>query len=238
MELTASPTELTTSATDLIISLECAAIVVYLRRIPTDARWRVRLWSWVFGLLAFAALLGAIAHGIQMRSSLNSLLWHPLNLSLGIVVALFMAGAFGDLRGRALAIRLVPWSIGLGCVLFGLTVFLDNGFIVFVVYEAMAMAGVLVIYSYLALTHRLKGAAVIIAAVILNFAAAAVQTSDLSLSVLVPFDHNGLFHLIQMVGLAVLGIGLSVGMPPRTQQAAGKTAGSADGESPPSTGTL
>lgn len=222
MELTTSPTELTTSATDLILSLECAAIAVYLRRFPTEARWRVGLWSWVFGLLAFAALLGAIAHGIQMRSSLNSLIWQPLNLSLGLVVALFVAGAFGDLRGRAAAIRLVPWCICLGWVFFGLTVFLDSGFIVFVLYEATAMAGVLVIYSYLALTHRLNGAAVIVAAVILNFAAAAVQTSNLSLSVLVSFDHNGLFHLIQMIALAVLGSGLSIGMPARTGQAAGE----------------
>jgi len=222
VDLTTSPTELTTSATDLILSLECAAIVVHLRRISTDARWRVGLWSWVFGLLAFAALLGAIAHGIQMPSSLSSLLWQPLNLSLGLAVALFAAGAFGDLRGRGLAIRLVPWCIGLGCVFFGLTVLLDNGFIVFVVYEATAMVGVLVIYSYLALTHRLNGATFIVAAVILNLAAAGVQTRDVSLSVLVPFDHNGLFHLIQMVALAVLGVGLSIGMPPRTGQAVGE----------------
>ena len=164
-----------------------------------------------------------------MPSSLYSLLWHPLNLSLGLVVALSVAGALGDLRGRGLATRLTPWCIGLGFVFFGLTVLLDSGFIVFVVYEATAMVGVLVIYSYLALTHRLKGATFIVAAVILNLAAAGVQTSNLSLSVLIPFDHNGNFHLIQIAASAVLGLGLSIGMPPRTGQTAGESTSPAGG---------
>jgi hypothetical protein len=220
VDLATSTTELTTSATDLILALQCAVIPIYLRKISTDARWRVRLWSWVFGLLGFAALLGAIAHGIQIRPSLRFLLWQPLNLSLGLVVALYVAGAFGDLCGRALAIRLVLWCLGVGSVFYGLTVLLDSGFIVFVVYEATAMAGVLVIYSYLTLTHQLKGAVFMVVAVIVNLAGAGVQASNVSLFVFVPFDHNGLFHLIQMVALAVLAVGLSIGMPSQTVEAA------------------
>jgi hypothetical protein len=105
-------------------------------------------------------------------------------------------------------------------VFYGLTVLLDSGFIVFVVYEATAMAGVLVIYSYLTLTHQLKGAVFMVVAVIVNLAGAGVQASNVSLFVFVPFDHNGLFHLIQMVALAVLAVGLSIGMPSQTVEAA------------------
>jgi hypothetical protein len=45
-------------------------------------------------------------------------------------------------------------------------------------------------------------------------AAAGVQASSFSVKAFVPFDHNGLFHLIQMAGIATLGLGLSLGMKP------------------------
>ena len=49
--------------------------------------------------------------------------------------------------------------------------------------------------------------------------AAGAQATSVSFKVLVPFDHNGVFHLIQMVGLAILGIGLRMSMQPEPQAA-------------------
>ena len=47
-------------------------------------------------------------------------------------------------------------------------------------------------------------------------ASGAVQASSLSLDLLWSFDHNGLFHLMQMLGLALLVTGLrrSLGVTP------------------------
>lgn len=133
---------------------------------------------------------------------------------LGLLVALFLVGAFLDWRGPAFAMRLVPWSLGLGVIFFGLTEFLNGAFIIFVIYEAAAMAGALAIYSFLATSHRLKGAGVVAAAITLNLMAAGVQASSASFKICVPFDHNGVFHLIQMFGVATLGLGLRIGMKP------------------------
>jgi hypothetical protein len=95
---------------------------------------------------------------------------------------------------------------------FGLTALLGGKFIVFIVYAATILLSALTIYTFLAATHRLKGAAVVALAILLNLAAAAVQASNVSLHLLVPFDHNGVFHLVQIVSTAILGWGLHLGM--------------------------
>lgn len=207
-----SPTELTTGATDLFLAIECFFILIYLWRAPADERWKTSLWSWVFGLLAFSSFLGAMAHGLEMRDSISEVLWIPLYLSLGIVVALFVVGAIFDLAGRGMAKRLVLPGIAAGFVFLGLVQFFDGLFIIFVIYEAIALVFALSVYSFLSVSRRLKGAGIIALAILLTIAAAGVQASHASMNIFIPFDHNGLFHLIQIPAMAMLGWGLKIGM--------------------------
>lgn len=212
MLLTESPTELTTSVTDAVLAIECVMIMVHLRSIVTVDRWRTRLWCCVLGLLAMASFLGAVAHGLEMPDSIRTALWKPLYLSLGILVAMFVVGAVADWRGWVVAKRLVPWSIGIGVAFFGLTELQSGAFVVFVIYEATAMVIAVAIYIFLAARNRLRGAAVVALAILLNLIAACVQASDVSVYILFLFDHNGVFHLVQMLAIAILGLGLRLGM--------------------------
>jgi hypothetical protein len=214
MSLTVSPTELTTSATDVVLAIECVAIMASLRRSPTGDRWKIGLWCWVFGLLTLAFVLGAMAHGVVLSAEVQAALWGPLYLSLGLAIGLFLVGAVYDWRGRNAARRLVPWCIGLGLLFFGVTEILKGKFIIFVLYEAVAMTAALVIYSCLAASRRLQGAAVMATAIVLNLVAAGIQASNVSFTLLVPFDHNGVFHLVQMLGIGTLWMGLRLGMIP------------------------
>ncbi|MBA3028842.1 MAG: hypothetical protein FP816_08525 [Desulfobacteraceae bacterium] len=210
--LNPSLTELTTSATDAILAMECLVMLVYLRRSPSGNFLRMGLWSWVFGLLAFASLLGTLAHGLVMPDSLKTALWKPLYLCLGLVVSLFLAGVFLDWQGRDTAKRILPWSIGMGVLFFGITEVFNGAFLVFVVYEATVMVTALIVYSFLGATRRLKGAGIVALAVFLNILAAGIQTSSVSWTLGgVPLDHNGVFHLVQMAGVAVLAMGLRRG---------------------------
>ena len=212
MPLTNSPTELTTSATDALLAIECIVIITLLLRTAPADRWRTNLWCSAFALLATASFLGALIHALEMPRSMRIALWTPLYLSLGILVLLFIVGDVADWRGRAEAMRLVPWGIGVSAAFFGLTALLGGKFIVFIVYAATVLLSTLAIYTFLAVTHRLQGAAVVALAILLNLAAAATQASNVSLHLLVPFDHNGLFHLVQIVSTAILGWGLHLGM--------------------------
>jgi len=92
---------------------------------------------------------------------------------------------------------------------FLLTQLIRGSFLVFVIYEAVAMLLALSIYAYLAVRHRRDGAALMAVAIVLNIVAAAIQASgSVSLTVIWPFDHNGVFHLVQMVAVVVLVLGL------------------------------
>lgn len=216
MILIKSPTELTTSATDLFLAIECLVIMICLRRIPASDRWRTSIWGLVFGILAFSSFLGAVAHGLDMRASLRETLWAPIYLSLGVVVALFVMGALFDLYGRDTVKRLI-WPGVAACILFLILVWIFNGaFIIFVLYEGMAMLYALAVYAFLAASRRLRGAAIISPAILLSIVAAAAQASDASVKIIFPFDHNGIFHLIQIPAMSMLGMGVWMGMKPDT----------------------
>jgi hypothetical protein len=202
-------TELTTAATDAIIALVSVACLVALNRHQAGPPQRVKIWSWVFGLLAFASLLGALAHGLELAATTRSWLWPPLYLSLGLVVALFVVGAVFDFKGeRAARISLYP-MLGLALAFFTVTQVASGSFLIFVVYEVVAMLAVLGIYTMLAVKRQLDGANIIAAGILLNILAATIQASGtISVTFIVPFDHNGVFHIVQIVALVTITLGL------------------------------
>jgi hypothetical protein len=210
MEFIDISTEQTTAATDALVAIIAAAFAVMLSvEGGRSDRTKGRIWSAALSLLAVAAALGAIAHGFQMSRRTNELLWMPLNLALGVTVALFVVGAVYDLCSFSLPRLLVPILLAVGVAFFIVTVLIPGSFLVFVVYEAIAMLFALVVYVVLAARETLRGAAMMAAGVLVSIVAAAVQaTGAVRFTLIWDFDHNGAFHLIQMVGLLFLLIGL------------------------------
>lgn len=206
-------TELTTAATDgLLAALSCACLVILWPYRAANC-WRFGIWAAVFGLLAIASVLGTAAHGLDISAEVRAWLWRPLYLCLGFVVALFCVGAILDYGGhRAARIAMLP-MLALGFGFFLVTQLTTGSFLLFVVYEALAMLAALAMYLLLSARRRLDGAGLIAAAILLNMAAAGIQASgSVYLSIGVPLDHNGVFHLVQLVAIAVLTSGLIRGM--------------------------
>ena len=80
-----------------------------------------------------------------------------------------------------------------------------GSFLAFVVYEAAALLFSLGVYLRLATGPARAGAAPMAAALAVSLAAGVVQASSVGPVRLVwDFDHNGVFHLVQLVGLALL----------------------------------
>ncbi|MBN1639964.1 MAG: hypothetical protein JXA09_01920 [Anaerolineae bacterium] len=205
-----SLTERTTAATDVALGLVAmiAAVYVYRLGVGGDA-WKAGLWSWAFGLLAFASLLGAAAHGLQMSDRLRDLLWQPLNVALGLTIALFAVGVVRDAWGTASARRVLPFLVAIGFGFYGLTRLVPGTFLVFVLFEAAAMLFALVVYVVLAVRGDAPGAVWMAAGIAIALAAAAIQASGaVTVRLIWPFDHNGVFHMVQVVGCVVLLVGL------------------------------
>ena len=90
MELIRIPTEQTTAATDAIVAAVAIFAAIYLRWLSPFNRRKTSLWSAVFWLLAIAATLGSVAHGFALSNQAKAMLWYPLYLALGLIVAMFV----------------------------------------------------------------------------------------------------------------------------------------------------
>ncbi|HUL73106.1 MAG TPA: hypothetical protein VLT86_08390 [Vicinamibacterales bacterium] len=209
MPLTPSPTELTTAATDAALALLCVVLLVSLLRRPAQQSWRRAIWASVFALLAIGSVIGAIAHGLDLSDAARAVWWRPLYLSLGLCVALFVVGAIGDWRGQRAARAALPWATAAGLGFFAVTQLGGGSFLFFVGYEAVAMIAALATYLMLWRRHAMAGAGVVATGIALTLVAAAIQQTSFSATIVWPFDHNGLFHLIQMVAVVVIARGLS-----------------------------
>lgn len=211
MPLNPSLTELTTAATDAAMGVLSLLLLVDLRRLRVRSTWQRDVWSEVFGLLLAGSILGAVAHGFDLAPGTRAQLWLPLYLSLGLAVALFVVGAVGDWKGDAAGRRLFPWAAAAGVGFFAASQWLGGAFIIFVVYEGAAMLLALALYARVALRGD-TWAWWTTTGIGLTLAAAAVQASSLRLTFVVPFDHNGLFHLVQMVATLLIATGVRRGL--------------------------
>ena len=213
LSLNPSPTELTTAATDALLAmfaLGAMATVIHLR---SPEEWKARIWASVFGLLAIGAALGAFVHGLTWSPVTRSRLWTPIYLSLGLTVALFMAGAIYDARGYSASRKSLPVLITIALAFFAVTQVGKGNFLWFVAYELVAMLISLVLYGYLTLKRPVPGSWLMLLGVFLTIVAAAIQaTKVLHWNGPVPVNSDGIFHLVQIVAIVVLVGGLRRGL--------------------------
>jgi hypothetical protein len=208
VELVAQSTERTTAATDALLALAAIVLLAWLRHRapPSFAR---AIWLSALAAMALASVLGAVAHGLVLSTAVRELLWQPLYLALGTTMALFVVGAVRDWRGDRAARRVLPGMLVVTLAFFGATRASGGSFLVFVPYEAGALGFALLVYAWLAVRRRRAGFAAMAAALAVSLTAGAVQAADLgTIRVLWDFDHNGVFHLVQLVGIVLLGTGL------------------------------
>lgn len=204
---TQSEVERTTAATDALLGILCLVLASQLVATPTQVLWKRNVWIGVLGFMACGSILGAVAHGLELTDASRAAIWKPLYLTLGLAVALVVVVAAYDWWGEATARRLLPWALGVGLLFFVATELLGGAFLLFIIYEAAAIVTALAIYASLAARGGMPGASAIAVGLGLSLVAAAVQTTSLGARFLVQFDHNGLFHLIQIVSVVAIAIG-------------------------------
>lgn len=208
MTLTQIPTEQTTAITDLLIAVLAIAAVTFLRR-RGPAGLRGQLWRAVFQLLAIAGLLGGVAHGLVLGETAFTVTWWGTYLALSLLIAAFFLATARDLWGDLSARRLVIPAVVVALAFYGYFVFEPDSFLPFILYESAVMVFALLAYLWLAWRQQLPGSAWIAASIAVNIVAALIQaTGSMHFTVVWSFDHNGAFHLVQMLGIALLVRGL------------------------------
>jgi hypothetical protein len=191
--------------TDFGLAVECAVFAAWLY-------WRaaaggpVRTW-WIvfFCALGGGALLGGITHGLLVDHDSVSAraLWSATLVAIGLA-ALACWAIGGLLLFPARAPKLLMIAAGSLFAAYAVTVvFLNPSFAVAVAHYGLAgaflLAAFLVIYRRRRERHVLSA----IAGLVLSFAAAAVQQSEVAVPAL-NLSHNALYHMMQAAALLLI----------------------------------
>lgn len=213
MTLNSIPIEQTTAVTDALLALLALAAIGYVWRFRSRDAWKVGIWMGVMFTLAIAAALGSVAHGFVLAENVNGTLWSGIYLALGVCVACFVAAAAYDLRGRKLAKKALAITLAVALLVFAATKLANDSFVPFIVFEGIAMMTALGIYGYLAFFNSSPGTKAMALGVALTLLAALFQGLEWgSFQLIWQFNHNGTYHLIQMVGLGFIVWGLRSGL--------------------------
>ena len=201
-------TELTTAATNVILTVAVAGGIAWLRRVTMKSGAR-RLWLTGLTLFALAAALGALVHGFELTPGTRQLLWQPLFLLLGCALAFIAAGAIADWRGYPSARRALPFLLAAAVAFYVATRLAGGAYLVFVLFQGAALTLALAIYGRLAFFDHRPGTGLIFAGLLLSVAGGVLQAmKGVSVRVGWEFNHNGLYHLVQLVGVGCMLAGL------------------------------
>lgn len=187
--------------TDLLIAGAAAYFAVELNR-----KFNVTLmnttWHWVrvFCFLSLGSLLGAVSHGIGpwFSEGVRDWIWKSTTLSIGLVSFFFiLAGLY-----RVFPYATVQWLRWLPLLALGaytVMILKDPRFINVVKFYAPSLTLVLLIMVYSAWGTSAPGAGKIAIGIGISFIAAGAQVSGWDLHR--NFNHNDLYHVIQLVGM-------------------------------------
>jgi hypothetical protein len=173
-----------TVITDYLLGAVAAWVSITLSR---SAQRPQRVWALAFAALAVGAFLGGTWHGF-LRSEL---LWKATVLSVGVA-------SFGMVTGSALAVlrgRLLPILAAVKLALYVGWMLFHSAFIYVVIDTGSALLVV-------AALHLWRWNGFMLAGVAVSVLAGAVQASGFSLYQ--HFNHNDLYHVIQIAGVALL----------------------------------
>ena len=201
--------EPTTALTDLVLAL--LALGFSLQLIPYARRLRqesIRAWGLAFGALSVGALSGGVSHGFapQLSEAAYAIVWRITLYSIGVASYYMVAGtARAALRHQIGSWMILVAAVKLAGYLYWTTVRPEFSM---AVYDYVPnMLAVLVMGMMLKRRRRDPAGFWLAAGVVVSFLAAGIQLSGLALAE--NFNHNDLYHVIQMLALVLFYRGAS-----------------------------
>ena len=193
-----SLTEPTTLLTDYALGVLCLWLGWKLYALAASQRQTaVKLWAGAFFSTALASFVGGTFHGFRLilSSSILAGLWKVTVYLTGfssffLLAAVIMAGLTPPVRHWALALSMLKLVVYLAWMV-------THDDFLFVVFDyGSAMILILIFQVHAFYKFQSSAAGWIVGGILLSFVGAAIQQTGFSLHQ--HFNHNDLFHIVQM----------------------------------------
>ncbi|HSE42193.1 MAG TPA: hypothetical protein VLH08_15620 [Acidobacteriota bacterium] len=194
-------TEPVTVLTDYILAIETIVFGILLRKHAAQTKEiPVKFWSIAFFVIALAAITGGTCHGFvnDLPKSVYNFLWKITLYSVGASTLFMLSAAIqstltGTLRRIFLILAWAQFCIFI--ILIARTS--DFKYVIYDYVPAMVVILVLCLFRWNSAFSKW-----IIGGILVSFVAAGIQLSGFTLHK--NFNHNDLYHVIQMVAMYLL----------------------------------
>ena len=153
-----------------------------------------------FFLIALGTLAGATIHAIRHTSLVSwvPLLWRVTGIAVGTSVMAMLAATFYHILPADYA-DLLRWTVLGLSIIYAAWIWRDYRFRNVMVFYSISMAFILGAMALNYVSTGSPGAKLIVVGILISFGAAAVQRSGFKLAR--HFNHNDIYHVIQLIGL-------------------------------------
>jgi hypothetical protein len=193
--------EPTTMVTDYVLVVLCGFFAWRLWKVGKGTA-QASVCSWAAGFVCFglASLVGGTVHGFSTLLSETALqsLWKVTIFALGLASFFLLTGTLSacilpSVRRFAM---LIPY---IQLIVYAFWMVAHDDFR-YVIYDyAFTNLGILALQLYAGIAHRAASAPWLVGGVLVSYLAAAVQFNEIALHQ--HFNHNDLYHMIQMGGM-------------------------------------
>jgi hypothetical protein len=187
--------------TDIALGAVSAVLGWRLYRNAQEERAR-RCWGLAFGALAVSALLGGLHHGFAavMTQATLAVSWKVTVFAIGVFSFGMMAGSVLDTTRGAVRAGLLAIA-GAQLVAYAAWMLTRDAYGYVVLDTAIAMATLLLLHGWSAVSRRDEASCWALAGIAVSALAAAVQYYHVALHE--HFNHNDLYHVIQIAAMAL-----------------------------------
>ena len=203
-------TEPTTMITDYLLGLFTVILAFRLFKLNENQQENsLRLWGGALAATAIAAFLGGTSHGFDLNFSdfAKTAIWKGTVYSIGLASFFMLSGTLfatvaNPLRRVLLGLVLLKFLVYAGWMV-------SHDEFKYVTFDYVpAMLGVVLLQVYAYSRWKHKSAVWLISGVLISFAAAGIQMSGFTIHQ--HFNHNDLYHVIQMGAIYLLYRGSSL----------------------------
>ena len=157
-------------------------------------------WTFTFWMIGIGSLLGAVSHGLgpHFPEMVKKIVWKLTVLSIGISCYFFLTASFSHIFPNS-TVQWLKWIPLILLVVYCGTIVKNDSFSIVIMFYLSTMIFVLAMMMYSQFILKFNGSGWISIGILISFIAAGVQLKGFSLHK--HFNHNDIYHIIQMAGM-------------------------------------